>query len=337
MSRIAVFVGLDYHQDSVQVCVLDKAGKMLRNRSCANHWRAIVEKVRGCGRVAGVALESCDGAAELAEELIEGAGWPVQLAHAGYVHRMKQTPDKSDFTDARVLADLVRVGYLPEVWLPPPVVRELRRLVHYRQQRVAARRTVKQQVGALLRGNRAPSPRGVRRWTRAWMRWLEQAPISEQSRLIIEDQVEDLKALERRIAKVEGRLTSLTEGDPIVGKLLAEPGIGPVTAWTLRAEVGRFERFPSGKHLSRFCGVSPRNASTGARQADAGLIKAGNPQLRATLIQVAHQLIRLQPRWRKLAARLAGSGKPPCVVAAAVANRWMRWLYHQMQPERLAA
>ena len=60
MSRITVFVGLDYHQDSVQVCVLDKKGKMLRNRSCANHWRAIVEKVRGCGRVAGVALESCE-------------------------------------------------------------------------------------------------------------------------------------------------------------------------------------------------------------------------------------------------------------------------------------
>ena len=214
---------------------------------------------------------------------------------------MKQTPDKSDFTDARVLADKVRVGYLPEVWLPPPGVRE------------------------------------VRRWTRAWMRWLEQAPLSEQSRLIIEDQLEDLKALERRLAKVEGRLTSLSEGDPIVRKLLAEPGIGPVTAWTLRAEVGRFERFPSGKHLSRFCGVSPRNASTGARQADAGLIKAGNPQLRATLIEVAHPLIRLQPRWRKLAARLAGSGKPNCVVAAAVANRWVRWLYHQMQPERLAA
>ena len=165
--------------------------------------------------MAGVALESCEGAAELAEELIEGAGWPVQLAHAGYVHRMKQTPDKSDFTDARVLADLVRVGYLPEVWLPPPGVRELRR------------------------------------WTRAWMRWLEQAPLSEQSRLIIEDQLEDLKALERRLAKVEGRLTSLSEGDPIVRKLLAEPGIGPVTAWTLRAEMGRFERFPSGKHLSR--------------------------------------------------------------------------------------
>ena len=49
MSRITIFVGLDYHQNSVQVCVLDKKGKMLRNRSCANHWRAIVEKVRGAG------------------------------------------------------------------------------------------------------------------------------------------------------------------------------------------------------------------------------------------------------------------------------------------------
>ncbi len=337
MSRIAVFVGLDYHQDSVQVCVLDKKGKILRNRRCANDWRAIVEKARGCGRVRSVALESCNGAAELAEELVQGAGWSVQLAHAGYVHRMKQTPDKSDFTDAHVLADLVRVGYLPRVWLPPPAVRELRRQVHYRQQKVAARRAVKQQMGALLRNNRARSPRGVSRWTRAWMRWLGGAPVSEESRCILEDQLEHVRWLNGAIAKVEARLTFLTKEDPIVTKLLSFAGIGPVTAWTLRAEVGRFERFPSGKHLSRFIGVSPKNASTGGRQGDAGLVKTGNPQLRATLIQVAHQLIRRQPRWRKLALRLHKAGKPNCVIVAAVANRWVRWLHHQMQPERVAA
>ena len=76
-----------------------------------------------------------------------------------------------------------------------------------------------------------------------------------------------------------------------------------MTAWTLRAEVGRFDRFRSGKQLARFCGLSPKNASSGQRQADAGLIRAADPQLRTVLIEAAHRLARLDPRWWALAGR----------------------------------
>ena len=63
------------------------------------------------------AIEACCGAANLADELIHRCQWSVDLAHAGYVARMKQSPDKTDYSDARLLADLERVGYLPRVWL----------------------------------------------------------------------------------------------------------------------------------------------------------------------------------------------------------------------------
>ena len=92
----------------------------------------------------------------------------------------------------------------------------------------------------------------------------------------------------------------------------------------------RFDRFRTGKQLARFCGLSPRNASSGTRQADAGLVKAGNPELRAVLIELAHRLIRWEARWRELGLKLKGGGKPGSVAAAAVANRWVRWLYHEM-------
>jgi hypothetical protein len=103
---------------------------------------------------------------------------------------------------------------------------------------------------------------------------------------------------------------------------------------TLRAEIGRFDRFDAGKQLARFCGVTPRNASSGQRQADAGLIKAGNPELRRVLIELAHRLIyRNDPRWAKLAAGMLRRGKPKNVVIAAVANRWVRWLHHELRRE----
>ena len=107
--------------------------------------------------------------------------------------------------------------------------------------------------------------------------------------------------------------------------------MGNVTAWVLRAEVGRFDRFPRPKALSRFCGLSPWNASSGQRQADAGLIKAGSKLLRATLIELAHRLSRYDARWLAMNTRLRQSGKSGSVAAAAVANRWVRGLWHRMQ------
>jgi transposase len=121
VTSLAVFVGLDYHACSVQVCVMAVDGRVLLNRSGANDWRAVIAAVRqSCGPEVPVqaAIESCCGAADLADELIR-RGWTVQLAHPGYVKRMKQSPDKTDYSDARMLADLVRVGYLPQVWLAP--------------------------------------------------------------------------------------------------------------------------------------------------------------------------------------------------------------------------
>ena len=336
-----VFVGLDYHAASVQVCGLSREGKVLLNRSCKNDWRSVVAAVREhCGPEPSVqaAIESCCGAADLADELIGRAGWSVDLAHAGYVARMKQSPDKTDFSDARMLADLERVGYLPRVWLAPEEVRELRRLIRYRQSLVKERKNLKLQIGATLRELRQKSPANANPWTKAWLAWLESsAQLSPNARHITSRRLIRLAALAREIRQTERLLARQTADDPLVQKLLTLKGIGLVTAVTIRAEIGRFDRFRTGKQLARFCGLSPRNASSGQKQADAGLIKAGNQALRVTLIEAAHRLRRCDERWARLAAQLARRGKPTSVIVAAVANRWVRWLFHQVQPASLAA
>lgn len=335
-----VFVGLDYHASSVQVCVMAADGTVLLNRKCANDWRAVMAAVYSwCGKEVQVqaAIESCCGAADLADELI-AHGWMVQLAHPGYVARMKQGPDKTDFSDARMLADLERVGYLPRVWLAPEEVRELRRLVHYRQTLTKERKNLKLQIGATLRDARQKAPSNANPWTKAWLAWLEaSAELSPNARHVTRRRLRRLKALQEELRQVDKRLERQTREDPLVKKLLTIKGIGLVTATTLRAEIGRFDRFRTGKQLARFCGLSPRNVSSGQRQADAGLIKAGNNELRALLIETAHRLIRCDERWTTLAGRLSSRGKPTGLIVAAVANRWMRWLFHQVQPSCLAA
>lgn len=116
-----------------------------------------------------------------------------------------------------------------------------------------------------------------------------------------------------------------TADDAVVAKLKEQPGIGPVTAVTMRAVIGRFDRFLTGKQLSKYCGLSPCNASSGGRQADAGLIASGNDILRPLLMQLAKRL----PRWKELHTKLRIT-KGANVASAALANRWLRWLHHEM-------
>jgi transposase len=331
MSSLACLVGLDYSADGVQVCVLDRQGEQLGNHYCPDDWRAIERFVARHGRVAEAAIESCTGAANLAEELATRAGWSIHLAHPGYVERLKQSPDKTDYQDARLLADLVRVGYLPRVWLAPARVRDLRQLVRYRQQLVEQRRSTKLRLRALLREHRCVPPDEVNAWTKAWLRWVATAEVGAESRWIVAKHLAELERLAGEVREVEARLTKATADDVLVQRLREQTGIGPVTAWVLRAEIGRFDRFRSGKQLARFCGLSPRNASSGSRQADAGLIRAASPLLRAAIIEAAHRLPRQDPRWARLRRQMRDAGKKGSVIAAAIGNRWVRWLYHQMK------
>lgn len=333
-----IFVGIDYHQHNVQVCVLDDNGQVLQNR-CLPNLRASIEAcVRSVGHPRRVAMEACGGSADLAQELVDQSGWLVELAHPGYVARMKGSPDKTDFGDARLLADLTRVGYLPRVWLAPPYLRELRLLVRYRQQHVDQRRAIKLRISALLREHRLKPGVPIRSWTKVWLSWLHQeamAKLPASCSWILSRHLKQLEATASEIDAAVQRLREFTKDDVVVHRLLQEPCVGEVTAWVLRAEIGRFDRFCRPKALSRFCGLSPRNASSGQRQADAGLIKAGSNLLRATLIELAHRLSRWDCRWSDLKRRLVGAGKSGSVATAAVANRWMRNLWHRMQENEM--
>jgi transposase len=329
MPTVPVFAGLDYHQDCVQVCVLNSDGKSLINRSLPNNSAKIHQALTQAGEPIRIGIEACCGAADLAEELISIWNLPVQLAHPGYVNRMKQSPDKTDYSDAQLLADLSRVNYLPKVWLAPRELRELRRLIRHRKQLVDRRKQTKLRIRGLLRENRLKCP-NAKAWTKDWVIWLRSLEqLSESDRWIIEDHYEELLSLDKRIVATELRIKQLTQDDHIVQWLLSQKGVGLVTASLLRAEIGRVDRFHSGKQLARFCGVTPRNASSGNRQADAGLIRAGNPDLRTTLIELAHRLIRqADGPWRPIAAAMLTRGKPKNVIVAAIANRWVRKLFH---------
>lgn len=81
MFNVPLFVGLDYHRDSIQVCVLNTEGQMLMNRPCPNDAQAVNQLVAPLGGHIRGAIEACCGAADLADELVGRYGWDLDLAH----------------------------------------------------------------------------------------------------------------------------------------------------------------------------------------------------------------------------------------------------------------
>jgi transposase len=330
MGIVPVFVGLDYHDATIRVCILDADGNMLVNKNVPNDHGAVIDLVRlHGGLVRGVAIEACCGAADFASRLLDATEWTVKLAHPGAVNRLKQGPDKTDHGDAWHLADLLRVGYLPEVWLADEQTRQLRRLVRYRAGLAEQKKEVKLRIGAVLREERLVNDSGAKPWTKRWNEWLKTVQAGEQSRWVLDQEITRLKQLETWIDDVDARMKEATKDDKVVAKLMEQVGVGIVTAVILRAVVGQFDRFHTGKQLSRYCGVTPCNSSSGKRQADAGLVETGHDILRPILIQLAKRLPRSDAHWKDIHSHLRKT-KGANVASAAIANRWLRRVYHEM-------
>src|SRR5262245_39554032 len=104
-------IGIDYHESILRVCIISAEGRVLANRTCANDVGEVIRVVTKYGGVRRVSAEACNGSTEFLEALNRATGWPKHLCHPGYVQRMKNNPDKSDKSDAELIADLDRANY----------------------------------------------------------------------------------------------------------------------------------------------------------------------------------------------------------------------------------
>lgn len=206
----------------------------------------------------------------------------------------------------------------------------MRALVRHRHGLVQQRTQAKLRLRAALRQYRITPQDSP--WTIKGKKWLlDHKNITSESLLyLLQDHYDTIEFFDKKIANVTEQMQLATTDDPVVQQLLRQPGVGVITAITLRALVGHFDRFRTGKQLAHFCGVCPLNNSSAGKTTTGGLIKAGDDVLRQVLIETSHRLIRYDEQWKTMADRLRANGKKACVIVAAVANRWIRRLFHQM-------
>ncbi len=179
-------VGIDYHEKNLQVCIISPEGKVLSNKQIKNSVEVAKQVISQYGENACVVAEACNGSSKFLDELGAATGWKTKLCHPGYAQRMRHNPDKTDKSDGELIADLNRIGYLPEVWLAPPEVRDLRSLVRYRFEQVNEMKKQKVRIRALLRHNRVKTPSEYGLWTKKGYAWLkDNKELNEQSSWVL--------------------------------------------------------------------------------------------------------------------------------------------------------
>src|SRR6201986_1569182 len=143
------YVGIDLHRRRSVIVRMTPEGEQLGWVRIDNDPVALGLELAKAGPDPEVVLEATYGW-YWAVDALQAAGARVHLAHPLGVKAFEYRRVKNDVRDAADLADLLRMGRLPEAWIAPPVTRELRELVRYRAKLVAIRSGLKAQVHAVL-------------------------------------------------------------------------------------------------------------------------------------------------------------------------------------------
>jgi transposase len=198
------------------------------------------------GPVCGV-VESMTGA-RLVRDTLEQEGWDVEIADAQRVKGLAPLACKTDKIDSQVLAVLSQRDLVPASWLPDPRIREERELARFRLHLVRHKSALENRVHSSLINFGKPCP-VTDLFGGEGRKLLARLHVPRPWRANITASVELIDYLEGQIAEINRRLRDGHAEHPYIPLLLGAPGIGWVLAFTIAAEIGQIERFPS-RHLS---------------------------------------------------------------------------------------
>ena len=304
-------LAIDLGKYKCVACLYDRATAAAEFRT-ADTSRAELEGLLRGARPSVVVIEACALAGWVAD-LCGELGLPCKVANtAAEAWKYKHTRRKTDKDDALRLAQLYALGQLPEVVIPPKRVREWRGLIAHRQALVAQRVAAQNRVRAILVGQGLPAPRGHRAWTAAGLDGIAQLarPLAECApeelwRGLLELALTAYRQAEALVAQAEARLDALGRADAGVRLLGTVPGLGPRTAEAVVAHLGDPARFRSGKQVSAYGGLVPKQYQSGEDDRRGRITKRGPAVLRKLLVQCAWAMLRHNPWARAVFARLS--------------------------------
>jgi transposase len=253
------FVGVDLHLHRSVVAAVDDQGGQLGWARIDNDPKVLVREVRKAGgRGCSVAIEATYGWYWAVDALL-AARFDVHLAHPyGMKALRKRKRVKTDARDAYELANLLRLGSLPEAYISPPELRELRELVRHRRQMVKLSTATKAGVRALLaKHNIRLDARDLDGDKAIGLLDALELPGTYATRLAAQRRL--LMVLADEVAATDADVARRLKDHPGYRRLLGVRGIGPVLAAVFIAEIGDVTRFPNAAALCCWAGITPRH------------------------------------------------------------------------------
>ncbi len=239
-------------------------------------------------------------------------------------------------SDAADLADLLRMGRLPESWIAPPEVRGLREAVRHRAKLVALRSGLKAQVHAVLAKQGVPVPvsdlRGRRRPAAGPAR--PGRPVRGPGRLAAADH-RPARLRDRRDV-VDKRVAAQLSGHAGYRAIRTVPGIGPVLAAVFVAEIGDVTRFPGPRQLACWAGLTPRHRESDTTVHRGRITKQGSRLVRWAAIE-AVQRTPATAGWLVATRARLTERRGRNIATTAVARRLLALVYYGLRDGHIRA
>ncbi len=308
-------VGMDLHRRRSVLVRMTETGEQLETVRIANDPEYLRQVMARAGEAPEVVLEAAYGWYWAADTLAE-LGASVHLAHPLGVKMFSYRRVKNDERDAADLADLLRMGRLPEAWIAPPATRELRGWVRHRAKLVGLRSSVKCQIHAVLAGAGVAVPMSDL-FGPSGQQLLATARLSVESRSRVESLARIITALDFEIDLYARLVAGRLRTDPGYHAIQAVPGIGPLLGAVFVAEIGDISRFHRPQQLASWAGLTPKHHESDTTVHRGRITKQGSRLVRWAAVEAVQRVpahTRLGQRRDRVGER---RGRNIGVVAAA--------------------
>lgn len=298
--NVSHYIGFDVHKKSISYCVKTADGRIVEEG-----------KLRATHQVLRQWAEQRTEPWHGAMEATLFSGWiydtwkpyatELQMGHPAMMKAIGASKKKNDKLDARKIADLVRCHLLPACYVAPVEIRELRRLLRYRNLVVQQATRMKNKMSGLLMEVGAEYNKQQlhgKKYFTDLLDSVEEVPESVKDLLRLSRGA--LETFETTQQELLGRLRKDPRLAERVGVLRSIRGVGEVTALTWVLEVGDPHRLGSVAHAVSYCGLTSALVSSADKQQRGPISKQRNAHLQTVLIEAA----KLAPRWNKQLAEL---------------------------------
>jgi transposase len=284
MTDASRWVGIDLHRRRSHIAIVDEHGELTESRRIANDRGTFLELLSDpAGGETHVALEATYGWEWLAE-LLEEAGYDLHLAHPLRTRAIAAARVKTDAIDARTLAQLLRTGMLPEAYIAPRELRDLRELLRHRATLTRMRSAIKNRVHAIL------AKHGIIHqhsdlFGKGGRQFLATLELRDTPRRRLDSLIALIEDFDREIADTTREIEQRAREDDRVDVLCQIRGVGRYTALLIIAEIGDVTRFPTARHVCSWAGLAPTVRSSDGKARLGHISRQGSPALRWALVE----------------------------------------------------